>query len=120
MCNRKKLERRTKQVVKNMFYQNTFDVTLLDKYFEEHKTLDTSFVYSLHSYISTHFGTDTFMFTDVFDDAFRKIRAKFLLEYPTLRAEYLKFIIDVNKQNPVVFPHEPTQKLFNSWVKRES
>ena len=120
MQNRKQLEQRTKQVVKNMFYRNTFDVTLLDRYFEEHKTLDSSFIYSLHSYISKHFGTDTFIFTDVFDDAFRKMIVKFLLHYPTLNPNYFKYTIDVNKENPVVFQNEFTQKMFNIWIRKES
>ena len=117
MCNTK-LEKRTAKIVSRMFYRNTFDITLLDRYFEE-KDLDTSLVFSLHSYIYKNIGADVFIFSDVFDYAFRKIVAKFLLYYPTINIGSLKYTLDDSKEIPVIFSNESVQNLFNIWIKKE-
>jgi len=71
-----KFEKRIVKIVKSMVYRKTFDVTQLDRYFQE-KEVEMSLVFALHTYICKHYGEDTFMFTDVFDNAFRKMVAKF-------------------------------------------
>ena len=75
MCSTK-FEKRVVKIVKSFLYRDTFDITLLDKYFQE-KDVEMNLVFSLHNYICKHYGEDTFMFTDVFDNAFRKMVAKF-------------------------------------------
>jgi len=117
MCNTK-LEKRTVKIVNRMFYRNTFDVTLMDRYFLE-KEVDTSLVFSLHRYIYNNIGSDTFIFSDVFDIAFRKIVAKFLLHYPTININLLKYELDDSLENPVVFSNEFVQKLFDIWIRKE-
>ena len=114
----KDLTSRTVDIVEKMFYRNTFDITLLDKYFEE-KEVDVSLVFSLYGYIATHIGRDTFIFSDVFDTAFQKIVARFLLHYPTIHINSLRYQLDDTKENPVVFSNEFTQKMFNIWIKKE-
>jgi len=49
MCSTK-LEKRTVKIVKSFLYRNTFDITLLDRYFEE-KDVEMTLVFFLHSYI---------------------------------------------------------------------
>ena len=117
MCSTK-LEKRTVKIVKSFLYRNTFDITLLDRYFEE-KDVEMTLVFFLHSYICNTYWEDTFMFTDVFDNAFRKMVAKFFWYYPTLNTSHLKYTIDVSIENPVIFMNKTTQKLFNNWIKKE-
>jgi hypothetical protein len=45
-----KFEKRIVKIVKNMVYRKTFDITLLDRYFQE-KDVDMTLVFGLHSYI---------------------------------------------------------------------
>ena len=113
-----KLEQQTIKVVKSMFYRKTFDITLLDRYFLE-KEIDTSLVISLYKYIAKNIWTNTFLFTDVFDEAFEKIVSKFLLYYPSININSLKYELDETNKNVVVFSNEFTQKLFNMWIKKE-
>ena len=113
-----KFEKRIVKIVKRMVYRKTFDVTLLDRYFLE-KDVDMTLVFGLHTYICNTYGEDTFLFTDVFDIAFRKIVAKFLLYYPTINIGSLKYEIDDSKKNPVVFSNEFVQKMFDIWIRKE-
>ena len=114
-----KFEKRVVKIVKNMVYRKTFDITLLDRYFQE-KEVEMKLVFGLHTYIYKTYGEDTFIFSDVFDIAFRKIVAKFLLHYPTINIGSLKYNLDDSKDNPVVFSNEFVQKLFDIWIKKES
>ena len=104
-----KFEKRIVKIVKRMVYRKTFDVTLLDRYFLE-KDVDMTLVFGLHTYICNTYGEDTFIFTDVFDIAFRKIVAKFLLHYPTINIGSLKYELDDSKDNPVVFSNRVVAK----------
>jgi hypothetical protein len=70
-----KLEKKTAKIVSKMFTGRAFDVTKLDKYFTTHK-VDLKLLHSLHNYIATHIGEDTFIFTDVFDSEFQKHQTK--------------------------------------------
>ena len=114
-----KFEKRIVKIVKSMLYRKTFDVTLLDRYFQE-KDVDMNLVFGLHTYIYNTYGEETFMFTDVFDVAFRKIVAKFLLHYPTINIGSLRYELDESKDNPVIFSNEFVQKMFNMWIRKES
>ena len=114
-----KFEKRIVKIVKSMVYRKTFDVTQLDRYFQE-KDVEMSLVFGLHTYIYNTYWEDTFLFTDVFDIEFRKIVARFLLHYPTINIGFLKYSIDDSKDNPVVFSNEFVQKLFDIWIRRES
>ena len=69
------LEKRTVKIVAKMFSWKTFDITKLDTYFLTH-TVDKELLYSLYEYIDKHIGSDTFIFTDVFDMEFQKLKIK--------------------------------------------
>ena len=66
------LQKQTAKIVNdNMFSWRTFDVALLDKYFEENKISD-KLELSLYNYILKNMWYDTFIFTNVFDKYLEK------------------------------------------------
>ena len=117
MCNTK-LQKRTDEIIKRMFYRNTFDITLMDRYFSE-KEVNIEMVFSLHSYVFKNIGTDTFIFSDVFDEEFKKIAEIFKSLYFTLFIVHTNsYNIDVmNLKNPIHFKDKFVQKAFKKWLK---
>ena len=120
MCSVKILEQKTVQIVKNMFSWKAFDVTLMDRYFSENE-VDVNLVFSIHYYIYENIGSDTFVFSDVFEYEFEKIVDIFKSLYFTLFIVHSsKFEIDVmDQKSPIKFEDSFVQKAFLMWVKWE-
>jgi len=115
------LEKRTVKIVSRMFYRNTFDITLLDRYFLE-KDVDIDLIFSIHSYIYKNIGRDTFMFTDIFSIKFELIAKKFISIHPRLfKGHNKKFTVDdMNLVNQIVFRDDFVQNIFSKWLSKKS
>ena len=120
MCNTN-LQKRTVEIVSRMFYRNSFDITLMDRYFLE-KDVDINLLFSIHSYIHKNIGNDTFIFSDVFSTKFELIAKSFISIHPRLFKKHKKeFVIDdMETTNQIVFTDVFVQKIFLNWLKSRS